>query len=453
MTPGLADGRTDGSPTAGGPEDVDQSRPVADGHASGSPAAAHLGEVEQPRPDELVPALLGRLRSQGHPPLVVLDPGWPASLRAQALHEVGAAVTAGRLTTDDLVLFTSGSNGSPRAVVRSVESWRASLRPLTDVTGIGAPDVDPGPVWVPGPLTSSLALYGALHAAWAGLPWATGRADAAPAQEATAAHLVPTQLRDALDARDDGLLPRLRTVVAAGAHLGSSLRERAAKHGLRVVEYYGAAELSFVGWRDTEAPFQPFPGAEVRLGGGPGSDRRGGEVVVGAPAPHPAGCQGPATLWIRSPYLARAYLRPDDDAPWQQRDGWHTVGDLAEPAGTGWRLLGRGDLAVTTGGHTVVVAEVEAALRQVPGVADVVVLGVPHERLGQVVAAVVQPTADHHGGLRERLDRAAGALPAPAQPRRWWRTDTWPLLPSGKIDRAAVSTAAATGALRQFGAD
>jgi acyl-CoA synthetase (AMP-forming)/AMP-acid ligase II len=388
----------------------------ADGRADGPPVAGPLDDVEQARPARLVPALLTRVRSSGHPPLIVLDPGWPASLRVRALDEVRGAVARGLLTSDDLVLFTSGSSGSPRAVVRTVESWRASLRPLTDVTGIGAPADDPGPVWVPGPLTSSLALYGALHAAWADLPWVAGRADAGPAQEATAAHLVPTQLRDALDARDHGLLPRLRTAVVAGARLPPSLRDRATAHGIRVIEYYGAAELSFVGWRDDDGPFRAFPRVDVRVGEGSAA--------------------GP--LWVRSPYVARAYLRPGADAPWQQRDDWHTVGDLAEPSGTGWRLLGRGDLAVTTGGHTVVTAEVEVVLRRVPGVADVVVLGVPHERLGQVVAAVVQPTADHDDGLRERLDRAVATLPAPARPRRWWRTDAWPLLPSGKVDRSRL---------------
>jgi acyl-CoA synthetase (AMP-forming)/AMP-acid ligase II len=349
---------------------------------------------------------------------VVLDRTWPDALRRHARADVDQAIAAGRLTNDDLVLFTSGSSGAPRAVVRTIESWQASLAPLTEISGIG-PDVGSGPVWIPGPLTSSLFLYGAVHAAWGGLGWTGGRPDSPRVQQAAAAHLVPTQLVDALDAREQGLLPHLRTVVVAGDHLASSLRGRATRQGLRVVEYYGAAELSFVGWRDDDGPFRTFPGVELVLG------------TAGA-------------LWVRSPYVARDYLRPEANAPWRQRDGWHTVGDLARPAATGWWLVGRGESAVTTGGHTVLVAEVEAALRGVPGVADVVVLGLPHERLGQVVSAVVHATTPGDAELRLRLQQAARALPGPSRPRRWLRTDALPVLPSGKVDRAALQMAAET---------
>jgi acyl-coenzyme A synthetase/AMP-(fatty) acid ligase len=185
-----------------------------------------------------------------------------------------------------------------------------------------------------------------------------------------------------------------------------------------VIEYYGSAELSFVGWRDDTGPFRSFPGADVRVG----DDQ---------------------LVWVRSPYVARSYLRRHAPGPWRQQAGWHTVGDLARPDRQGWWLLGRGDAAVTTGGHTVVVAEVEAVLREVRGVRDVVVLGLPHDRLGQVVAAVVVPAAGSAGALRQRLETEARALPAAARPRRWLRTDRLPLLGSGKVDRLALAARAA----------
>jgi acyl-CoA synthetase (AMP-forming)/AMP-acid ligase II len=276
---------------------------------------------------------------------------------------------------------------------------------------------------VPGPLTSSLFLYGALHAAWCGYAWAGGRAYDTDVQAATAAHVVPAQLADALDAADQGLLPQLRTVVVAGAGIPAALRRRAQRGGMRVVEYYGAAELSFVGWRDTDGPFRAFPGAQVRVG----DDRE---------------------LWVRSPYVAGHYLHPDDDGPWRQKEGWHTVGDLAAPVSGGWFVLGRGDAAVTTGGNTVLVGEVESVLQQVPGVRFVVVLGTPHPRLGQVVTAVVTPArrGPAEGSiLLRRLQQQVRGLPAPARPRRWLRADVLPLLASGKVDRAALG--ARVGAL------
>jgi long-chain acyl-CoA synthetase len=381
--------------------------------------------VDAPTPDRLVPALMGRLNASTTPSaaLAVLDPAWPQAMRDRALADLTQAAEAGSLTGADVAVFTSGSSGSPRAVVRSLASWGASLTPLSDVTGIHpvremAPGAGPGLVWVPGRLTSSLFLYGALHAAWCGMPWAGGRPDGADAHRATSAHLVPTQLVDALEARERRLLPDLRTVVVAGAPLPVLVRARAEQGGVRVVEYYGSAELSFVGWRDSAGPFQAFPGAEVRVG----ADQ---------------------VLWARSPYLARSYLRPESVGPWDRRHGWHTVGDLARADGDGWWLLGRGDGAVTTGGHTVVVAEVEAVLREVAGVRDLVVLGLPHDRLGEVVTAVVVPETVSVAALRRRLEVEAQALPAPARPRRWLRSARLPQLPSGKVDRHAVTAAAA----------
>jgi long-chain acyl-CoA synthetase len=382
-----------------------------------------------PAPDLLVRSLLDRLVEPGSDPvpLVVLDPAWPQALRRRARQDAAAAAAEGRLVPGDLVLFTSGSSGRPRAVVRTLESWRASLQPLSDVTGIGGgrglcSDVDAGPVWVPGPPTSSLFLYGALHAAWCGRSVTRGRTGDEDVARATAAHLVPTQLADAVDALDRGLLPRLRTVVVAGAHLPGSLRRRAEGAGLRVVEYYGAAELSFVGWRDDTGPFRDFPGAKVRVG----EDR---------------------TLWVRSPYVARVPLRPDAPGSWCQSGDWHTVGDLGVVHGDGWRVLGRGDSVVTTGGHTVVAAEVEAVLRQVPGVRDVVALGLPHERLGQVLVAVVVTDKPSPDALRERLERACRELPTAARPRRWLRADHLSLLASGKVDRAALISAVSSRSL------
>ena len=56
------------------------------------------------------------------------------------------------------------------------------------------------------------------------------------------------------------------------------------------------------------------------------------------------------------------------------------------------RLLGRGSACINTGGEKVYPEEVEAALREHPGVFDCVVVGVPDERFGEQVVALVQVT-------------------------------------------------------------
>jgi acetyl-CoA C-acetyltransferase len=345
----------------------------------------------------------------------VLDPAWPAALRDSAAAQVLAAQQDGRVGAGDLVLFTSGSTGRPRGVVRTAASWDASVAPLTGLTGIGPRDV----VWLPGPLTSSLFLYGAWHARAVG---AATVAQPAPPMEATALHAVPALLDRALEAAEAGALPRVRVAVVAGDALPEPLRARARSRGWRVVEYYGAAELSFVAWRDGAGAFRAFPGAEVAV--------RDGRV------------------WVRSAYLARGYLSGDDGGPLCRDGAWASVGDLGTDAGPGrFHLLGRGDAAVTTGGHTVVVEEVERVLGAVPGVHDIAVLGLPHSRWGQVLAAVAVVDTDQDGAaVRARLVAAARRLPPAARPVRWWRAPALPRTPAGKLDRSALRAVVPGGA-------
>jgi acyl-CoA synthetase (AMP-forming)/AMP-acid ligase II len=72
---------------------------------------------------------------------------------------------------------------------------------------------------------------------------------------------------------------------------------------------------------------------------------------------------------------------------------WSLTGDMATVAADGAiTLLGRGSLCINTGGEKVYPEEVEGALRQSRAVYDVVVVGVPDERWGERVVAVIEPT-------------------------------------------------------------
>jgi fatty-acyl-CoA synthase len=71
---------------------------------------------------------------------------------------------------------------------------------------------------------------------------------------------------------------------------------------------------------------------------------------------------------------------------------WSLPGDMATIDADGTiRVLGRGSLCINTGGEKVYPEEVEAVLKAHPAVADAVVVGIPDERFGQAVAAVVAP--------------------------------------------------------------
>ncbi|EUA23527.1 AMP-binding enzyme family protein [Mycobacterium xenopi 4042] len=58
-------------------------------------------------------------------------------------------------------------------------------------------------------------------------------------------------------------------------------------------------------------------------------------------------------------------------------------------------MLGRGSQSINSGGEKIYPEEVEAALKGHPDVFDALVVGVPDERYGQCVAAVVQPRPEH----------------------------------------------------------
>ncbi len=283
-----------------------------------------------------------------------------------------------------MTLRTGGTTRTPRVVTRTTSSWVASFDAVTDLSGIG-----PGSrVWVPGPGSGSMNVFARVQAAWAG---ASVVGDVA---EATHAVLTPS----ALDALLDRAFPPGLAVVVAGAPLGRARADRAEAAGLVVHHYYGAAELSFVAWGRDAASLRPFPGVEVEL--------RDGEV------------------WVRSPYVAEGHA----DA-----DGWATVGDRGAWEDGVLVLHGRPD-AVTTGGATVLVAEVEAVLRA-HARGEVVVLGVPHPTLGEVLAAVVtderDPPALAAVARKELVDAA--------RPRRWEHVAALPLTSAGKVDRAALA--------------
>jgi acyl-CoA synthetase (AMP-forming)/AMP-acid ligase II len=106
-------------------------------------------------------------------------------------------------------------------------------------------------------------------------------------------------------------------------------------------------------------------------------------------------------------------------------------------------LLGRGSVSINTGGEKVYPEEVEGVLKGHPAVYDVLVVGVPHERWGEQVTAVVQPTPGHTLVLDELVEHARPHLAGYKLPRAVVEVDVIVRSPAGKADyRWARSTAA-----------
>ncbi|HJR37921.1 MAG TPA: AMP-binding protein [Nocardioidaceae bacterium] len=296
---------------------------------------------------------------------------------------------------DLIALTTSGSTGTPRRVVRTTDSWVSSFGHVAELTGLD----NRSRLWLPGPLTSTMNLFAAAHAAFVGATTTTSP------EGMTHAQLTPAALGRCLD---HGTELGGVHVVVAGDRLEPALFERATGAGARVSHYYGAAELSFVAWGSHADNLQPFPEVET--------------------------FSRDEVLWVRSPYLCHGY----DGASGPFRtgpDGFATVGDRGAVIDGIVRVWGRGDAAVTTAGTTVLVADVERVLR--PAVAgEVVVVGLPHPELGQVVAAVLTDATSFNAAR----SAARSELADTHRPRRWFLVTDLPLSPAGKVDRAALVT-------------
>ncbi|MEU5877172.1 acyl-CoA synthetase [Spirillospora sp. NPDC047279] len=114
---------------------------------------------------------------------------------------------------------------------------------------------------------------------------------------------------------------------------------------------------------------------------------------------------------------------------------WSVPGDFAtlEDDGT-ITLLGRGSLVINTGGEKVYPEEVEVALKDHPDVYDVVVVGLPDERFGQRVAAVVAPRPGTAPALEDLVEHCRGRLAGYKLPRRLQLVDEVQRTAVGKSD-------------------
>jgi acyl-CoA synthetase (AMP-forming)/AMP-acid ligase II len=110
-------------------------------------------------------------------------------------------------------------------------------------------------------------------------------------------------------------------------------------------------------------------------------------------------------------------------------------GDFARHEADGTvTLLGRGNTCVNTGGEKVFPEEVESALMSHPDVFDVLVIGVPDERLGQRVAAVVQPRPGATPRAADLIEHARVEIAGYKVPRSIWLVDQIQRTVTGKAD-------------------
>jgi len=183
---------------------------------------------------------------------------------------------------------------------------------------------------------------------------------------------------------------------------------------------------------------QPMRGVEIRC-----VDTTTGEDV----APGEVG-----EIWIRSPQVMKGYWRqPDATAEAVSADGWFRTGDAGYVVDGYLYLHDRVKDMIVSGAENVYPAEVENALMKHPGVGDVAVIGVPSERWGEEVKAIVVAAKGQSPTAADLITFAKTQLAGYKVPKSVDFTDSLPRNPSGKILKKDLRAPFWEGRERQIG--
>ena len=348
-----------------------------------------------------------------------------------------------------LVLYTSGTTGRPKGALLPHRQLFHNAVATTTGWELGANNV--------APITTPLFHTGGWNVFATPLWQRGGRVvlfedfDAdeflrALADEAcTVALTVPTQLL--LLQRGDAWgmeLPALRFFISGGAPCPPAVAAAVRAAGYRFKEGYGLTECGpncfTLSLEEAEANpgavGRPVPSLRARRVDASGEDVGPGEE---------------GELLLRGPQLFAGYLHdPERTREAFTAGGWLRTGDIARMDEAGrYTICGRRKEMFISGGENVFPAEVEAVLADAPGVAEVVVVGVPDDVWGEVGRAYVvlgggrapddAPSAGVADPLGPVRDFAAARLARFKVPRSFVALDAIPRLGSGKPDRAALA--------------
>ena len=258
-------------------------------------------------------------------------------------------------------------------------------------------------------------------------------------QKITATMLVPSMLYALMDHPDSKTrdLSSLETVYYGASAINPvRLAEAIERFGPIFAQYYGQSEapmvISYLGKGDHDK-------ARLASCGRPSAflrtallDEDGKPVPVGEPG----------EICVSGPLLAGGYWNLPDETAETFRDGWMHTGDIAREDEDGfWFIVDRTKDMIVTGGFNVFPREVEDVVAEHPAIAQVGVIGVPDERWGEAVTAIVvlrqgaELTDDVVSEIKESVKQRKGAVQAPKQ---IIATDALPLTGLGKPDKKAL---------------
>lgn len=251
--------------------------------------------------------------------------------------------------------------------------------------------------------------------------------------------LVPTAIQMVLDHPAAGTadFSSLRLVMYAGSPISSHLLARALREmKCKFMQFYGATESSGAisllrpeqHVIDDEAKLKscgtPLPLIDVKF-----VDANGDEVPEGAIG----------ELVVRSPSLFGGYWKQPDTTAAVLQDGWYKTGDAGRRDAEGLLyLVDRVKDMIVTGGENVYSAEVEQVLAKHPGVRMCAVIGLPDEKWGERVVAMIMPSDGQRPTQEEIIAHCRQHIAGYKVPKEVRLVDAFPMTATGKVLKRVV---------------
>jgi cyclohexanecarboxylate-CoA ligase len=367
------------------------------------------------------------------------EPGPSAMAYAHLAMATTGSLDAGRADAVSELIFTSGTEARPKAIMHTEQTANFSVRVARSDLGLSDDDV----VWMPSPLGHSTGFnYGLRFALYHGLRlvlqdrWNGGAAAALVEAERCSYTLSATTfLQDLVEAVDhtSPSLGSLRFFGCGGSAVPPALVDAATERGVQVLRLYGSTEVLVATWNR--------PGSTL--------DQR--RHTDGAPLSHvdievrddrgdPVGPGQAGELAIRGPNTCVGYFDDVERTATTFVDGWVQSGDLVTEGPDGSvTVVGRKKEIIIRGGINITPREVEEMLALFPEIDRAAVVGLPDERLGERMCACVVLHAGANLDLPTMVGRLSEAgLATYKLPERLELVDSLPTTASGKITKHEI---------------